>query len=464
MWLKGNIKITKMATVLTSSTPDSSKMSSGKKGLFKNIASLGLVQVANYALPLVSIPIISRIVGPDKLGVINYAVAFIAYFNVFIGYGFDFTATRRVSKDPGNIDLRVAVFNEVFFAKFLLFSISLILFIVCLFIVPPLAREKEVAVFTFLICLGPWIAQNWVFQAMQELPKIAWMNFICKLLFTVSILLFIKQKEDYVLQPLLTGLMHIIIAGFSFWWAFQRYKLKFVFVPFQRILNLLWEEKTVFLSLIAMNLYTTTNTVMLGIMEPDDQVGYYTAAQRLMSVVTGIINMPLAQAFYPFIGMAFNESFEKGLVTIQKFLPIILSFTLLTSISIFLMGPTVVYWFYGDKFNQSVNALRIISFIPFIVAMSNMFGVQIMLNLKLDKLYFRITAGGAVLGLTLNYFMISYLGFVGTAWNWLIVETYILITMYVALRIKGINPIDMHQFTPATIGNQIKLLTGKFKK
>jgi O-antigen/teichoic acid export membrane protein len=439
-------------------------MSTNSKGLIKSVASLGLVQIANFVLPLISIPVISRIIGPDKLGVINYAVAFIAYFNVFIGYGFDFTATRRISKDPNNVEFRITVFNEVFLAKCLLVAISIIVFLICLYNVPPLAKEKAVAVYTFLLCIGPWFALNWLFQAMQDLPKIAWVNFICKLLFTVSILFFIRNEEDYILQPLLSGLMYIVISLLSFFWAFKRYHLRFKFVPLKRIFNLLYEERTVFFSLIAMNLYTTTNTVMLGLMQPADKVGYYTAAQRLMSVVTGVINIPLAQAFYPFIGMAFSKGLDNGISTVQKILPLIIYFTFFTSIGIFLFGPTVVHWFYGEKFLPSVPALQIIAFIPLIVAFSNMMGVQIMLNLKMDSVYFRICAGGAVLGLFLNFFMIKNLGFIGTAWNWLIVEIYISLAMYFMLLKNGINVVVLKQFGLKAVFSQVSSVLLKSRK
>jgi len=439
-------------------------MNPGSKGLFKNIASLGVVQIANYVLPLISIPVISRILGPDKLGVINYAVAFVAYFNVFIGFGFDLTATRRLSKDPGNHTLRVAIFNEVFFSQLFLFFISIGLFIGCLYFVPPLAAEKKVAIFSFFVCIGTLFAQNWLFQAMHDLPKIAWMNFFCKLVFTISLLFFIRKQEDYILQPLLTGLMYIIISLLCFIWAFNRYELKFQGVSFHRMFELLWDEKTVFFSLIAISLYTTTNTVMLGLLEKPIQVGYYTAAQRLMSVVTSVINIPLSQAFYPFIGLAFSSGIAKGIATVQKVIPLIFFFTLCTSLFIFFMGPIVVHWFYGDKFTASIPALRIISFIPVIVAFSNMFGMQIMLNLKLDKFYFRISAGGAIIGLVLNYFMIRKMGYIGTAWNWLAVEIYISIAMYCVLRYKGINPININEFRFSAILTQLSNLTSKFRK
>ncbi|GGC64921.1 polysaccharide biosynthesis protein [Pedobacter quisquiliarum] len=417
------------------------------KGLFKSIASLGVVQIANYVLPLISIPIISRIIGPEKLGVINYAVAFIAYFNILIGFGFDLTATRRLSKEPKNIRLRITIFNEVLWSQFLLLVVSLVAYVICIYFLPPLAKDKEVAAYTFLICIGTFFSQNWLFQAMHDLPKIAWINFLFKVLFTIMIIMNIKEEDDYVLHPLFTGMMHISISLFCFIWAFYRYELKFIAVKIKDVFRILHQEKVVFFSLLAINLYTTTNTVMLGLLETPTQVGFYTASQRLMSVVIGVINMPLSQAFYPFIGLAFVKSIEHGIETIQKILPVVIIFTLLTAIIIFFMGPSVVVWFYGAKFTSAIPVIKILAIVPMIVALSNMFGMQIMLNLKLDRLYFMISAGGSVFGLALNYVMITNFGFIGTAWNWLLVESYIAVVMYIALRIRGIDPIDFRRFS-----------------
>ena len=65
--------------------------------LLKNIFSLGSVQLVNYVFPLITVPYVSRIIGPDSYGIINYATAFIAYFTLLIGYGFDLTGTRKIA-------------------------------------------------------------------------------------------------------------------------------------------------------------------------------------------------------------------------------------------------------------------------------------------------------------------------------------------------------------------------------
>jgi O-antigen/teichoic acid export membrane protein len=434
------------------------------KRLVKNIFSLGLLQLATYVMPLISVPVISRIIGAGKFGVLEYAFAFTSYFTLLISYGFDFTATRKIAKDPGNITLRRKVFSEVLAAQLFLFLLSGIIFTICLWQVAPLTGEKKVAIFTFITCIATLLTQNWLFQAMQDLPKIVAINLVGKILFTLIVLWIIKVKEDYIWQPLLLSLINILVALISFIWAFKKYSLRIVPVSFQQIISLLKQERAVFLSMAVISLYTTTNTIMLGILKSESEVGYFTSAQKLILVATSLINLPVTQAMYPYLGSAFGKSREEGTITVQKILPLIVFFTGGLSLVMFLMGPWVLHWFYGSLFDPSIPAFQVMAFLTMIVAISNVFGIQVMLNLKMDKYFFRITASGALLGLLLNYFMTSKLGYMGTAWNWLIVEIYITTVMYLVLRAKGINVIDIKQFKPSAMMSQLRPLTEKWLK
>ncbi|MCF0062714.1 flippase [Dyadobacter chenwenxiniae] len=435
-----------------------------KKGLFQNIISLGVVQVTNYALPLITVPVISRILGPDKFGVISYAASFMAYFTLLIGYGFDLTATRKISKDPANTSLRNQVFNEVFACKLLLFLISTFIFIICLFSFPPLALEKKVAVFSFIACIGTVFTQNWLFQAMQDLPKIAWLSLISKLLFTFTILIVVQQREDYVWQPLVTSLIQIVVAVSSYIWAVRKYNLRFHKVGLGEIFNLLWEEKVVFFSLMVISLYTTSNIIILGLFQSETQVGYYSAAQKLMEVARSVITLPLAMALYPYIGKAFGEGKDVGLRTVHRILPVIVLFTAISGVAMLLTGPMVLKMFYGNKFEPSIPVFQLLTFIPLIIALSNVFGIQIMMNLKMDKQFFRITASCAIISVILNVFMVQKIGYIGTAINWLVTEIVITISMYIVLRRNGINPIDARQFAPSAIYSQLQPVILKLSK
>ena len=418
----------------------------GQSQLKKNVVSLTVVQIATYVLPLISVPVVSRIIGPGKYGIINFAAAYVVYFNLLISYSFDFTATRRIAVDPDNEENRNNVFSEVFYTQCILFIIATVAFIVLLNTLPELQGNKTVVIYSFFVCVASLFTQNWLFQAMQDLSKVAMFNIISRILFTVSILIVVRKNEDYIWQPFLIGVIQTIIAIWSFLWAYKKYKIKLAKLSFIRCFHLLWEEKIIFFSLVFVNLYTSTNTVILGLYQKPEQVGYYTAAQRLIIIAQSVLAMPLAQAFYPFVGKAFGESREKGLVVVQKLVPLIVIFLGLASVLMFCLGPIVIRLFYGHKFEEAIPAFEILAIVPLLYSLNNVLGIQIMLNLKMDRSFFIITASAGVLSVVLNMLMIRQWGYIGTTVNWLVTELFLFFTMYFLLRRQGLDAINLRYF------------------
>jgi O-antigen/teichoic acid export membrane protein len=433
-----------------------------KQQLTKNVISLTVVQIATYVMPLISVPIISRIIGPEKYGIINFAAAFITYFTLLISYSFDFSATRKLAKNPDDAEKRNQVFSEVFYTQCFLFIISTIAFTILLFTVEDFKANQTVLIFSYTLCLSFLFTQNWLYQAMQDLSKVALFNLVSRLLFTVSIILVIRRNEDFIWQPLLIGFSQTIVALCSFVWAIRRYQLKFLRMPFRRCLEVLWEEKTIFMSLIFVNLYSSTNTVILGLYQSEEQVGYYTAGQRLIVIAQSVLTMPLAQAFYPFIGKAFGEGREQGLRVVQKLIPLIVMFIGTASVAMFILGPFVITMFYGEKFDAAIPVFQILAIVPLLFSLNNVFGVQIMLNLGMDNQFFKISASAAFVSIALNLVLIRQWGYIGTTFNWLATEVFILISMCVVLIRKGINPINREYFKLSSIGEYIQPLKKKF--
>jgi PST family polysaccharide transporter len=437
----------------------------GKKGLVKNVFSLGVVQIANYVFPFITVPIVSRIIGPDKFGVLSFASSFVTYFTLLINFGFDLSATRAIAANRNNVEERNKVFNQVVTAKVLLFLVSLILFVIALFTVPQLRNEKEVAIFSFFLCFSWVITPNWLYQGMQELSRVAIFNLVTKVIFTVIILLVIKEKSDYIWQPLAISIAQIIVGIYSFAYAISRYSITLRGSKLQPVLQLLWKEKVIFFSMVVINLYTTTNVVLLGVLQSEVQVGFYSAGYRLIVIIQSLISIPLSQAMFPFIGSAFAQSRERGLDVVKQMLPVVTFLTFSAAFILWLFGPLVIMVVYGHKFEPSIMVFRILAFVPVVIGWSNMFGIQTMINLKMDKVFFRITAGGAVISILLNFLFVTRFGFVGTAMSWVLTEILIVLCMYFVLAKHGINIIEKKYFSPSHFKRFLKpiLLTVKQK-
>ncbi|RZJ51443.1 MAG: hypothetical protein EOO19_00640 [Chryseobacterium sp.] len=145
--------------------------------LIKNILSLGVVQMVNFIFPLITIPYISRIIGPQGYGIINYVTAFVAYFALLIGYGFDMTATRRISQNSYNAKEINTIVSEIYWSRLFLFCISCVIFLICLFTVKTISSDKLIAIVLMVGCLSNVISPQFLYQGKQELTIFSKINF-----------------------------------------------------------------------------------------------------------------------------------------------------------------------------------------------------------------------------------------------------------------------------------------------
>lgn len=426
------------------------------KQLFKNIFSLSTVQLVNYVFPLITVPYVSRIIGPGSYGIINYATAFIAYFTLLIGFGFDLTGTRKIARNPDDNQYVNTVFSEIVNARILLFLISCIIFTLCLFFVKPLQNNIYVALIIFATTISSVIVPQFIYQGKQHLSIFAILNFLKGLMNTILIFLLIKYKEDYVLLPAINVLVATLSSLFLLIYAYKKFNLKFYWIRFRQVIKLLNEEKVIFISTVVISLYTTTNTVVLGLFASTVEVGYFTVSMSLLNVINSVISVPVASAFYPYIGNAFSKDREAGLDVIRKIFPVITFMTFIAGVVLFTFAPLIIHIFYGNQFQDSVLAFRIMAFTPFVISMSNLFGVQTMLNLNMDKIFFKATAVASIFGLIINIFMSKYFSYIGTAWNTIIIESFVSVYMFCLLKNNHIDIIEKKYFNPKYVINVAK--------
>ena len=426
------------------------------KTLIKNVSSLGIIQIVNYIFPLITVPYVSRIIGPDGYGIINYASAFIGYFVLIIAFGFDLTATRRISQNFDNKEYVNKVVSEVLTSRILLFVLSTIIFLIAFKYFQPIQKDIRVATIIYLGTIAAVISPQFIFQGFQELVIFAKMNFIRGILNTIFVFVLIKVPSDYFWLPTLTTFFLVSINIFLFVYGIKKFGIKLKLIPLLDTITFLRNEKMIFFSTVIISLYTSTNTVVLGFFAETKEVGFYTTSQTFITIVSSIVTIPISMALYPYIGKAFSVSKENGINLIKKIFPIVFYITLFASLSVLILAPFLISLVYGHQFDASVPALQIISFLPLIIGISNVFGVQLMLNLGLDKMFFKSTFIASIIGVVLNIYMCKYYGYIGTAWNCVIVECVVTLLMFIALKRADINVIELRNFTP----NQL-LLTFK---
>ena len=173
----------------------------------------------------------------------------------------------------------------------------------------------------------------------------------------------------------------------------------------------------------------------MGLLSNNTFVGYFSAAEKIIQAVKGLY-VPISQAMYPYLSKMLHHNKTKGLNFIKKFTTYTGSVMFLMCFFIFMMSEDIVKFILGQQYLASIPLLKIMSFLPLLALLSNIFGVQIMLNLGFKKTFSFILSLAAIFSIILSFLLVPKLNATGTALNILIIEIFVTLTMGIFLKAK----------------------------
>lgn len=403
--------------------------------LRSNIFSLGLLQIANYVLPLLTIPYLVRILGPEYFGLIAFATAITAYLILITDYGFNLTATRQIAICREDLQKISEIVCTVFLIKFILLGLSLILLCLLYLFVDKVAQHWSLYFILFGTVIGQVLFPTWLFQGMEKMQFISYFNLAARLFFTVCVFILVKDQDDYILVPLLSALASLFVGIFAAVSAKRLFSITLFFPPKQVIWVYVVEGWDIFLSSISVSLYTLSTTVVLGVFSDNTTVGYFSAADKIIQAAKGLY-VPISQAVYPVVSRRFAVGILQGKDFVKRLFVWCGTTMAILSLLLFGFSDTIVDVLLGDDYGRSIVLLQIMSFLPLLTCLSNILGVQTMLNLGLKKQFNLIISLSAVIGLVLAFLFVPRYESMASAIILVIIEFGITLVMGVYLKVK----------------------------
>lgn len=427
------------------------------KRLAVNVASLFSLHVANMLLPLLTVPYVVRVIGPERLGLLNFSQAFVAYFTLLINYGFDMAAVRTIAANRTDQDVTNQVFSEVVTGKALLWVVSTGIFGLITAFIPEFRAHLWLHICTYIGCLGIVFFPVWLYQAMESLGQVALFNTVIKVLVTLSVFVFIREPDDYVYQNLSLSLAQVTISLIAFFVAIHRFHITFRWPSLSALRKRFSNDSTLFFTSVVATVYAGSNVFLLGVFSTAYHVGIFSAGARIVSIVQAFVSLVLNQAFFPIVANAFGQGRDKGLGIIRTIFFPVMALMTVTSIGLWFIAPVFIALFYGPQFAEAVVVLRIVSLLPITLGLNNLLGVHTMLSLRMDRPFFYISAIGSVLSLTLNALLIQRFGPAGVASSWVATEAFVTACFYVYLRYKGVRVVQLASLQSAIVFSRSRL-------
>lgn len=398
----------------------------------RNAASLYLIHFANYVVPVIMVPYLVRALGPAGYGAVAFAQGLINYLMLFVEYGFDWSATRRISVLRGDKQSVNRIVVHVWAAKGLLSLVVLGLLALLVGFVPKLREVSVLLIALYGLILGNALFPTWLFQGMERMAAISLINLGMKLSILTGVFLLVRQPQDALVYAGLMGGGSVLAGLVGAVVAFRTFGLRVVRPSVQGVREVLKEGWVLFLSKASVGLYTTGNAFILGILTNHMVVGYYSVAEKIVKSVLGLLG-PIAQAAYPRFSRLAADSKDKAVVWGRRTLLIMGSAGFGLTAAIVIFAPVIADILLGSQFKPSVAVIRVLSPIIFLIALSNVLGIQVMLPFGKDQAFtFTLFSAGA-LNVLFAVLFASRWGAMGMALAVLLSELFVTVTMALVL-------------------------------
>ena len=399
-------------------------MKAEKPGVKRNFLYNSVLTLSNYIFPLIVYPYVSRVLGVSNIGICNFVDSIVHWFILFSMMGMTILGNREMAAIGNDRARRDRAFSELMLLNFGTTLLAALGLLGAIFTVPKLFAYRKLLYIGVLKLFANYFCIDWYFRGTEDFRYITGRTIFVKILYVVAVFLFIRQAEDYPVYYLLTVLMLVGNAFINLFYARRSVSLTFRdLAPSHYLKPFLMLGMYMFMTA----LYVTLNVTYLGFVSGDEQVGYYSTASKLYSIVIAFFSAFTGVMLPRMSSLVSENRMEDFRRMIDKTFDILLLFAIPLVIYASLCAPEIVRVFAGSGYEGAYLPARIMMPLILVVGLEQVFVIQILMPNQRDRSIFINSCAGAAVGVLLNLLLVSRLQAVGSAIVWLSSETTVLI-------------------------------------
>ena len=407
-------------------------MAEKKKSLKVNFLMNAILTMSSFIFPLITFPYVSRILLPEGTGKVSFAVSFVSYFLMLAQLGIPTYGVRACAKVRDDRGALTRTAQELLIINLVMSAVSYVALFLVIGFVPKLREERLLYLVVSLTILFNAIGMEWLYKALEQYTYITVRSILFKLVAMIAMFALVHTREDYVIYGGITILAASASNIFNFFHAHKYISLKPVGgYDFRRHLKAV---AVFFAMACATTIYTHMDTVMLGFLATDADVGYYNAAVRiksiLVSIVTSLGAVLLPRASY-YVEHRLMDEFRRISKKAIRFVflaacPLLVYFML--------FARQGIYFLSGTAYEGSVLPMRIIMPTLLFIGLTNILGIQILVPMGKEKNVLYSEIAGAAVDMICNLILIPKYAAAGAAVSNLAAEAVVLLVQFCALK------------------------------
>lgn len=401
-------------------------MSSLKKNFFYS----SILTTANYIFPLLTYPYVSRVLGVNNIGVCNFIDGIINYFVLFSMMGIGILGIREVATNKNSPEKLRKTFSSLLTINSITTIIGLVILTIATISIPRLAENIELMIFGGFKLLFNLFLIEWFYKGLEDFRYITVRTIFVKCLYVIAVFAFVRKSTDYQIYYLITILMVVVNAIINI-----IHSRKFTTFSFKGIEIKPYVKPyfTLGVYFLLTSMYTSFNVIYLGFVGGDTEVGYYTTATKLYTILIALFSA-LTGVLLPRMSSLIAEGkIDEFKAQINQSVNILLLISFPAIIFMTMLAPQIIYLISGPGYEGAIIPMRIILPLFFIIGYEQILVIQTMMPLKMDKTILKNSMIGAIVGVTLNILIVTKFAAIGSAIVWVACELIILTLSQIAI-------------------------------
>lgn len=386
-------------------------MKSHSGGIIKNIIALYGLQFANYVLPLLVLPYLTRTLGVAGFGAFSIFFALIQYALIVVDFGFNFSATARIAAHLGQRTVITETFAAVVILRAMFAVIGTLTIVLCLYLFSQLKSlsTPEIVLSTLGWCLGTALFPTWLFQGMERMGLIVTFNLISKIVSAGLIFLIIRAPEDLAKVIAIYGVSGLFsgLVAFAYGW---RLVGEFRWPSLRGLWQELKRGWPMFLTSFSSVVLTNSGVIVAGLFLPAAVVGGYAATERLAKAANTVFQ-PITQAIFPRISGVMATSLSAGIKLALRFAKPALLGAFLVSAIMVIFRVQIVEVFAGEAYIAYAAALIPLGVWFIFGVVNNFAGIQILTAAGRSYVYSRAFVVSGIIALVFTFLFLPYVGY-----------------------------------------------------
>lgn len=397
--------------------------------LKKNVAYNFAYQLLILALPLVTAPYLSRVIGAEGVGVYSYSYSVATYFVYVVMLGLNNYGNRSIAAVQDDRAERSRRFWEIYAMQAACFAVAgaaYVLYAVAL------SGDVVIALLQGIYVLSALFDVNWFFFGMEQFRLTVIRNTVVKVLTAAAVFAFVRDAGDidaYV-AVMCTG---FLVSQLALWPFLRRY-VDFARPSAKGVLQHLRPNLVLFVPVVAVSVYNILSKIVLGAMAGTEEVGFFDNATKIIQVPTalvaavGTVMLPRTSA------LVAKGEHEAAARHTEKTLVYVMAFTSVAAFGI----PAVAYpfteLFYGAGFDSTAACMVVLCATVPLLGFGNVVRTQYLIPMARDRVFLWSAVCGAAANAAVNLLLIPRFGCLGAAFGSVAAETAVLLYQLVMVR------------------------------